>query len=786
MRARRRIPGAFVALCLAGCAAGWAQEAVVPLLPLPKPAAQPGATNPNVRYKIPHPNAPDEAHVLIEAISQETNGPWRYLRGHASVETTDTLLRADEIDYNGDTGDVIVRGRVLYESYVTGNKIECDHGEYNVNTEKGNFYEVTGTAPAKIEVRPGILAGSQPFVFQAKWVERIQERYILHQGFITNCSMPKPWWVLKGPKFDVIDNERAIAYNAVFRLKNLPLLYLPFYYKPLGKQPRKSGFMSPNLGNSSQKGFLYGIGYYWAINRSYDLLYRPVYFSSRGLSQYTDLRGKVRPGTDFDFQVYGVQDRGIMIGNELQKQGGYEIELEGKTELGDGWEGRVSVDYLDSYLFRQNFTETFNEAIFSESHSVGFIDKHWSTYGITIAAERDVNYLDINPQDTIVIRSLPSVNWDSSEHLVNDRVLPVWLSLESSVAGLNRSQPGGTGPGDYTGTLETQDFVGRMDAEPTVTTAFHWGAFGLMPSFTWHETYYGASVSPVGTFISKDFVRSASDIDVLLILPSLARVFKAPKWLGDKIEHVIEPRAEFRSVAGVGSGFNRILRFDGTDLLSDTEQLNLKLSNRFYVKKKDGTVQELAWWELRQDRYFNPTFGGAVLPGRLNIVEASEDLTPMPFLTGPRNYSPIDSDLRIETKVGFEWRADYDPLQGHLIDSGVSANVHTAQWFFALGYNEIRDNPILAPNSNQMSALVGYGNTNRKGFSGAFSVYYDYDRGILEFATAQMTYNTDCCGVSVQVRRFNFGTRNENQFLVSFGVSNVSTFGTLRRQDRLF
>ncbi len=764
-----------------------AQEAALPPFPLPQPAEQPlNANNPNVRYKVPHPDAPDAGHVVIGAIAQETNGPWRYLRGHARVETIDTLLEADEIDYNSDNGEVIVRGHVLYESYVTGNKLHCDHGVYNVDSENGNFYDVTGESPSKIQVRPGILSTSSPFYFQAQWVERMADHYILHQGFITNCKVPKPWWTLSGQKFDIIAEERAIAYRAVFRLRNLPLLYLPAYYKPLGKQPRKSGFLTPNLGIASQRGYMFGVGYYWAINRSYDLLYRPIYFSQRGLSNYVDLRGKVAPGTDLDLQIYGVQDRGLMIGNTLQKQGGYEIDFVGRTELGDGWEGRADIDYLDSFLFRQNFNETFNGAIFSESHSVGFIDKHWSTFGITVLAERDVNYLDINPKDTITVRTLPSVEFDSSEHLISDRWLPVWFSMQSSASGLNRTQPGGTSPAAYVGTLDTLAFVPRLDAEPSVSTAFHWEGFSLMPTLTGHETFYGAAVNPEGSFVSRDFVRSAAEFDVVLITPSIARVFKTPKWLGEKMKHVIEPRAEFRTVTGVGRVFDEVLRFDGLDLLTDTEQLNLSVANRFYVKQKDGTVKELLYWELRQDRYFNPNFGGAVIPGRLNIIDASEDLTPFPFLTGPRGYSPVDSDIRLLTRIGLEWRADYDPYYGRITNSGIQVDYRMSDFFVAVGHNEIRDNSILVPNSNQLSTMIGYGNTNRKGFSGAFSVYYDYDRGIVEFATGQLVYNTDCCGLSVQVRRFNFGTRNQNEFLFAFGVSNVTSFGTLRRQDRLF
>jgi LPS-assembly protein len=56
----------------------------------------------------------------------------------------------------------------------------------------------------------------------------------------------------------------------------------------------------------------------------------------------------------------------------------------------------------------------------------------------------------------------------------------------------------------------------------------------------------------------------------------------------------------------------------------------------------------------------------------------------------------------------------------------------------------------------------------------------------LEYGVAQAAYNTDCCGVSFQIRRLSFSGRNENQYLASFSVANLGSFGSLKKQERLF
>jgi LPS-assembly protein len=51
----------------------------------------------------------------------------------------------------------------------------------------------------------------------------------------------------------------------------------------------------------------------------------------------------------------------------------------------------------------------------------------------------------------------------------------------------------------------------------------------------------------------------------------------------------------------------------------------------------------------------------------------------------------------------------------------------------------------------------------------------------------QLAYNWDCCGLSVEYRRFALGAvRNENQFRFNFALANIGSFGNLRRQEKLF
>src|SRR5207244_12974546 len=88
---------------------------------------------------------------------------------------------------------------------------------------------------------------------------------------------------------------------------------------------------------------------------------------------------------------------------------------------------------------------------------------------------------------------------------------------------------------------------------------------------------------------------------------------------------------------------------------------------------------------------------------------------------------------------------------------------------------------------NQVSVLLGYWHTNKAGFSGAANLGFDANLGFLQYSAAQIAYNWDCCGFSVEYRRFALGSvRNENQLRFNFALANIGSFGNLRRQEKLF
>jgi LPS-assembly protein len=412
------------------------------------------------------------------------------------------------------------------------------------------------------------------------------------------------------------------------------------------------------------------------------------------------------------------------------------------------------------------------------------VTRQWDAFGADAVFQRVENFQSLEPNDTIVIRKLPQFEFSSRDRRLF-RNVPIWVSWQSEAGLVRRKQL----------LFQTRNFLDRMDVYPRISTALHWKDFGFLPSFAIRETHYGetqqiqqTSTGSVTHIIGENTTRGAREFDLVVKPPSVARVFDhPPKWLGDKIKHVIEPEVEYKYVTGVDD-FQRLIRFDETELYSDTNEVRMSLTNRLYAKRGDR-VEEVLSWQLRQSRYLDPTFGGAVtnwcgLPECRNVVLSSIELTPYAFLSGPRNYSPIVSILRMTPRsgLGVEWRSDYDPLRHSMVNSGMTVDARFGLYFFSVGQNSLSTSTALAPKANQFRGMFTIGNDNRRGWNAGFSTVYDVRIGVMQFATSQVTYNTDCCGFSVQYRRFSFGTRNENQFRVAFAVANIGNFGTLKKQ----
>jgi LPS-assembly protein len=659
------------------------------------------------------------------------------LDGGVDITYRDRELRADHVEYDSNTGDATATGHVVLTGGRNNERIVASHGTFNLKTETGRFYDVNGTV-GLTPPRPGTVAkiyeNTNPFIFKGKIVVKTgPESYDIYEGSVTSCLLPKPDWLFTADHFAVADGE-AKGYHSTFHLIGLPLLWLPYVNHPTDPGQRQTGFEIPSPGRSSTKGLTLEEQFYMVLNRSMDLTIGASYYSSIGWAQDATFRYK-GPGLDFvKFHYTGVLDKRAPAEN----QGGEDALILMRHDFASDTRFAANVEYLSSYIYREAFSDNFSQAVTSDIISTAYLSHE--TSGIEFAGLVD-RYQGIkliaegtSPQQQVHILHTPTFSLDATQHNLGDTGLE-W-SFETSVSGLKRTQPG----------FETGGVVERVDLHPEIRRPFFLGSWSLIPTVGLEETAYSRSQVP-NTAINQATQQSLSSLSRSDIqfqfqvrTPVLERTFAPTKFtglLGSEVKHTIEAEATYRVIKGIDN-FPDVLRFDATDVVADTDEVEYGVTQRLFRKRKtnkpcvaqqdqavaaslpdapdsaqlesglnpDPTqsvgneegvdasqdscqTDELISWRLTQKYFLDPNFGGAIVDGRRNIFDTTLSLSGVAFLTEPRSISPLISRLRFRSSAhtDVEWDFDYDTGAKKFTSSNLYLDLHAQNGLFgALSY----------------------------------------------------------------------------------------------------
>ena len=678
-------------------------------------------------------------------------------------------LQADHVEYNDATSQALARGHVVYD--YQNEHLEASEAQLNVATNKGTFQDVHGTIHVDRRPNPLVLVTQNPLYFEAEQVDRLSEEvYIIHHGWLTVCTPESPTWQFYAPEAKVTLEKSVALLNSNFRIYRIPLFWFPYATTPAGEHIRQSGFMLPLLGDSNIKGFTFGDAFYWAPKTWFDATAGFDYYSKRGPGERGEFRARPFENTSIAYKYYGVNDR--------EQQGGQTQQLEIDSLWNHGWRFVTDYNELSSLTFQLAFAGTYNEAINSEIRSSVFLTNNFGGFSFNVSGLNDHGFLELQPSNSVVLRSAPEVSFDSVEQ-APWRNLPVYFSLTTFAGTVHRDDQ----------FIDTPDFVPRTEFAPKVTIPVHFGDWlGVTTSATFDTTYYGNSLNAAGNVSGQSITRNTGEIVVDLRPPTLERYFDRLKTR-HRYKHTIQPVVTYTYVTGVND-FDRFIRFDSNATLTDTNQFEYGIDQHLYVKTGNDQPIDFLFWRLAQEHYFDPTFGGALVSGQRNVFAALDEFTPFAFASTPRDWSPIVSDLKLTPGGPYDAESiiEYDPQLKKVTTIGTLLKVKPYREFYATVADfHLQGDPVVQPPSHQLRAALGYGDLVRKGLNVSAGVSYDFLTNTLLNQFVQASYNGSCCGLSVEYGHFNLATvRSENQFRVGLMLANIGTFGNLRHQERIF
>ncbi len=572
----------------------------------PLPAAQTAAaagSEPD-RETIPDLNAipfavplpPDHAdHIVWDSDTESKHGDLYLLSGDVEITFRNRRIHAESVQLNQATGEVIAGGHLRVSGGENDEYIEASHGTFNLRTGTGRFFDASGSVGLhnQPETNPGSisrlgLASPNPFLFTGRIVDKTGPAdYTIYDGTVTSCLLPSPDWMFSSHRL-AVSGDIAKARASTFRLLGIPVLFLPYLTTPTGGDQRQTGLLIPVLGDSSTKGITVGEQAYITLGRSADLTIGLIYYSLRGYSESGTFRYRGLGQNFITGHFSALQDRGYVANNGVYvNQGGEDLTAAFRRQLSLNVRAVGDGEYLSSYIYREAFTDNFNQAVSSDITSIGYVTRQtdgWSLDG-RVDRYQGLKQVPINNSngEQVHLLHVPSFDLYGVDRSVPGT--PLLWTVDASAAGLKRVQPNFTSAG----------ITERFDVRPELSLPLHFGGWNVLGSVASRETFYsrsreapyGAGAHPVE--LGQSLNRADLELKAEIRPPALERNFAVPaslqKFFGTELRHTIEPEVTYRDVRGVND-FLSVLRFDETDLVSDTNELEYGLTQHLYFRPK--------------------------------------------------------------------------------------------------------------------------------------------------------------------------------------------------------
>lgn len=309
--------------------------------------------------------------------------------GNVEIFREGRTVLADTISYNQKTDIVTATGNVrLIEA--TGEVLFGSYVELTGDLKDGFIRDigVLMTDDSRLAARDGRRLGGQ--------------RKEMRHAVFSPCDLcpddpdAPPLWQIKAAK--VIHDEEAkdIVYeDARMEIFGIPIFYTPYFEHPDPTVKRRSGFLTPTIGRSSDLGFVLGVPYFFEISPSMDLTLEPQVMTNQGALLAGEYRQRLSRGE-------------IGIGGSAAYVDQFENgeETGGKTvrghvrgflryDINEHWRSGLTIDRASDRTYLRRFRFGDRNVLESNAFAEGFFDRSY-------AALQSYVFQDLRPEDSDV------------------------------------------------------------------------------------------------------------------------------------------------------------------------------------------------------------------------------------------------------------------------------------------------------------------------------------------------------------------------------------------------
>jgi LPS-assembly protein len=723
-------------------------------------------------------DTPETDKSLPAGVTKKTKA-----RGSATapveIRCGEVLLIARELDHFDPEDKLVARGDVVFQQ--VGTRITADLAEFNLKTKLGFFANASGTLQlTDKQIDKSLFSNQEPeAIFVADRIEKTgPQSYKLTNAVFSACVQPTRRWEVTASSLSFTVDKYAIMRNAVMRVKDVPMLYLPFFYYPIQEDGRATGFLMPSYGQSSFRGFTLSNAFFWAIARNMDATLYHDWFTSSGQGYGADYRFIGGQNSQGDARFYVINEKATFADDgTLITPGRKSYEVRGN--ITQSLPGRIRVQAQADYFTDVTTQQLYQVDLASFSRRARYLRAEaTANYGrlrLWVQAERnDVLY---GSSSIASLRHQPRTNIS----LAQSPLFGTKISFSASVDTTHAVRYE-----DVSNAASRLDMF-RSDASATLRVPIRLGsALNFDSSVSVRQTDWDISKDPVtGALVDIPLTRRLVETRLRMTGPVFTRIFNTPgNGYAERFKHVIEPFITVQRTSAFNL-FKQVVQLDGVDtILGGVTSVTYGIRNSLIarVRGTDGPPEypEVLSLDLTQTYYsdklaaqydqqyqtsFNNLYAYSPPPGNLSPIRLALNFSPSQDLNG---------------RFGLEYDTKFKTVRSY------TASFNTTRNLFDLNANWSKRQyiPGLIGFDNPLSAdhfLAGAVRLRRPGGGGSigYSTTYDVLRERMLQQRFTGFFNAQCCGFAFDYAVTNLshlGLRNDKRFSISLSLAGIGSF----------
>lgn len=718
-------------------------------------------------------------------------------------------LAADDVVWNLRTGEFTASGNVLLANPTS--RLSAERVVFNTKTKRGTFYTASGISQLGTRGQDDItMFGSlEPDVyFYGQVIEKIgEDKYKITRGGFTTCVQPTPRWEVISSSSVINLHDYAILKNAVMRVKDVPVFYLPWMYLPIQDDNRATGFLMPTYGNSTIQGQSLSNAFFWAISRSQDLTLLHDSYFSRGQGYGSEYRYVAGPASNGEIRFYRLAtDQSVVDnGNINPARRSYEVRGALAQQLPFGFRARGRVDYFSDITTQQLYNQNLYNATLSQRLMNGSISGAWGAVSLTGNYQRSEQFF--SSTSSIINGYTPSIQAALSSTRIGR--LPLYYSFNSEAANVVYASRSTDNRGLVS---EVDNGLGRVDFTPSIRAPLtNLPYLSLNTSVSYRYTFYGESYDPVlRQQVPISLTRNYAELKAELLGPVFSKVYNPNNAIASRLKHIIEPNLSIQRTTSIPE--EELLRVPQLgniydNVIGGVTRVTYGVTNRILVRSAGNTATA------------TPTAADAVIGG---LIPGSPSLAPTAPPAGlrpaaggsPRELLTVallqsyytdqrasQFDQQYQSSFGFR-QSNYSPIALNVRATPTAVTSTTMRMEYDYGLQQIQGISAQgAVNSPTTQLSVGWSRrrfsdtqfdhtlntaTTLKLANGRVGGTYAMDWDIFRSTVLQQRwigfYSAQCCGFTIEYQTYNYPSGlgflvpQNRRFNFGFTLAGIGTF----------